>query len=152
MKKHTGYVDNLTKYKIDFDANEVFKEMVYPCLTKEDFWNKLMTTCPKAVTSFCNWIDEYKSATLWNDLFNGAIADTYGGRTEAPKFHDLPFPMQYGILCQYFNDLIAGGYVSNRFKCPTYSLNLTETVDGIIMSFIEHQNICSLTAGCQWPK
>jgi len=158
MKKHTGYVDATTKYRINFDADEVFSDMIYPCLTREGFWDKLIVTCPDSVQSFCNWIDEYKQAVLWNQLFNSDsdYQNADGKNAQAPKLHDLPFPLQYGILCEYFSDLVIDKYVGGGFACPRYYIGKIEsTVDEIITFFMEHQRIIDSPAFGKkniWPK
>jgi hypothetical protein len=69
-------------------------------LNKENFWNPLMVKCPYAVGLFCEWIDEYKKKVNWNKLFNSDSdwQDMYGKNAPAPKFHDIPFSMQVGII------------------------------------------------------
>ncbi len=65
-------------------------------LTKETFWNPMMEKYPLATAKFCEWIDEYKIAIGWKELFNDGKAWA-GGITIAPKYHDLPQEMQIGI-------------------------------------------------------
>lgn len=66
-------------------------------LTKENFWNDLMAKYPSAVKKFCDWIDEYKKEVGWDSLFGNHLIS----KTEAIKFHDLPYDMQNGILARF---------------------------------------------------
>jgi hypothetical protein len=74
-------------------------------LTKEGFWVPLEREYPKAMAVFKAWIDEYKIAVDWDDLFisqNKFGVDSY--KMIYPndiKFHDLPDAMQVGIYLQY---------------------------------------------------
>lgn len=72
-------------------------------LNKENFWNKLRERFPDAVDFFCKWIDDYKKEVGWNDLFNSNsdYQNADGKNAQAPKFHDLPFEMQNGILARF---------------------------------------------------
>lgn len=63
---------------------------------------------PLSSKHFCDFIDAYKKEVHWNKLFNGNVSfESYGGsetftyKTEAPKFHDIPFEMQYGIIFRW---------------------------------------------------
>lgn len=72
-------------------------------LNKENFWNELHAKYPTAVNHFCKWIDEYKKEVGWNKLFNSdsEYQNADGKNAPAPKFHDLPFDMQNGILARF---------------------------------------------------
>jgi len=80
-------------------------------LTKENFFNEMMEKYPKATKHFCDWIDEYKKAVDWGKLFNkhyyqtiisrAANGEISGVEYSTPKFHDLPYAMQYGIWTEY---------------------------------------------------
>lgn len=70
-------------------------------LTKENFFNEMQQKFPKAMESFCRWIDNYKFATNWTKLFNAGYSDRKSGSTQAPKYHDLPIAMQLGIFSQW---------------------------------------------------
>lgn len=74
-------------------------------LTKENFFNEMKEKYPLAMKDFCNWIDKYKVQNNWDMLFNGGLQITEHVETRAPKFHDLPFAMQIGIMAQYFNSI-----------------------------------------------
>ncbi len=87
-------------------------------LTKENFWNEVMEKYPKATKQFCDWIDEYKNAVSWNDLFRGPA-----------KYHDLPYAMQYGIWIEYCSQIL-----SNYFEQLEH---ISDTVD-----LAEDINIC----------
>lgn len=77
----------------------------------ENFFNKLQKKYPKAMKVFCEWIDEYKKNIDWKFLFNeGAIfhvpmSPPDGDFTaDAPKFHNLPYAMQLGIMLQFMQE------------------------------------------------
>lgn len=82
-------------------------------LTKENFWNELLEKFPKGMKVFCDWIDQYKAMVGWKRLFNegyvlnkdhkiGFMVDP--GKTQAPKFHDIPYAMQMGIWIAFVQD------------------------------------------------
>jgi hypothetical protein len=78
-------------------------------LTKETFWNEMMTTFPKSMKVFCKWIDEYKESVDWERLFGGNFSRlkpknniTVGRIT--PKFHDIPYEMQQGIWIHFIRE------------------------------------------------
>jgi len=72
-------------------------------LTKENFWNELYKAYPQGTQVFCEWIDEYKKACNWNDLFRDHLnADA---KFSSPKFHDLPYDMQLGIWIRFRRDM-----------------------------------------------
>lgn len=84
-------------------------------LDKRNFWRAIKTRYPKSMTYFNLWIDSYKKYNDWGKLFNADIGYLHqwknkhdsGGETrttEAPKFHDLPFAMQFGIFTQFLAD------------------------------------------------
>lgn len=50
---------------------------------------------------FCIWIDFYKSSVDWDDLFGDSWKDV-----STPKFHDIPFEMQFGIILAFFAEKI----------------------------------------------
>lgn len=81
-------------------------------LNKENFFNDMQANYPDAFAHFSKWIDDYKKEVGWEKLFNGDIDIAYrtndgagawdaGGVTKAPKFHNIPIEMQYGILSRY---------------------------------------------------
>lgn len=74
-------------------------------LNKENFWNQLMEENPLSVKLFCDWMDEYKKIVGWDKLFNDEFRETEVLRIyEEPKFHDIPYEMQIGILIKFFKD------------------------------------------------
>lgn len=62
-------------------------------LHKENFWDPFIKRCPYSVGVFCKWIDAFKISIKWKTSIG-----------ENVKFHDLPFEMQYGVLCQFLTD------------------------------------------------
>lgn len=77
-------------------------------LDKENFWNAIYAAHPKSVKIFCDWIDIYKKENDWNALFNEHRTDLRGQPFcvgLAPKFHDLPIAIQFGIFCQFASEI-----------------------------------------------
>lgn len=77
----------------------------YLNLNKEDFWNEMSEKYPKAVKDFCDWIDEFKVLVFWNDLFNSNsdYQDYNGKNAPAPKYHEVPIFIQYGVWLEYLS-------------------------------------------------
>lgn len=75
-------------------------------LNKENFFNEVEALCPMAMEYFKRWIDEYKKEVGWSALFGESQSQLKPkngikvGRI-APKFHDLPFEMQNGIIARF---------------------------------------------------
>lgn len=67
--------------------------------TRESYFDALQEKYPQGMEVFCKWIDEYKKAAGWNELFDN-LSSGLGGI----KFHDIPFEMQIGILCKFMQD------------------------------------------------
>lgn len=104
-------------------------------LTKENFWNEMMEKYPNATKAFCDWIDEYKKAVGWGNLFNEGLPDTKGIFSEAPKFHDLPYAMQVGIWLEY---------VCNRGGCQYeienfFEFDLRTDIEGFFEHLLEDE-------------
>ncbi len=109
-------------------------------LTKENFWNDLHAKYPLAVDQFCKWIDEYKKRIGWNKLFNDCYIESNVRRAangeichidySAPKFHDIPFDMQRGIITRFFEEHIKG---------PGHEVYKRICIEGIT-EFFETQN------------
>ena len=110
-----------------------------PTLTKENFFNEMTAKYPKAMANFYKWIDEYKEAVNWDRLFNAGYLtcmrahDGNGydttGNTYAPKFHDLPYAIQYGIWIEYCRQEL-----SNYFEQPEHisdTVDLREDIEGV---------------------
>jgi hypothetical protein len=64
-------------------------------LTKENFFDRMYKQYPISYKKFCDWIDEYKKAVDWKELFNNT-PDAL-----APKFHEIPHAFQFGIWHTY---------------------------------------------------
>lgn len=82
-------------------------------LTKENFWNALYEKYSE-VQVFCDWIDEYKKRVGWNgQLFDNVLR-------AAPKFHDLPIAMQWGIFQQFCAEQHPSGFggIESSFEHP----------------------------------
>lgn len=84
-------------------------------LTKENFWNEMQEKYPKAMKKFCDWVDNYKKENDWYSLFNSGWSKGVsksneghligGEKTKAPKYHQLPLALQYGIFVQFTGEL-----------------------------------------------
>lgn len=79
-------------------------------LNKENFWNALHDQYPEAVEHFCKWIDDYKREVGWDILFGGE--DVHPDKK--PKFHDLPFEMQNGIIARFELELFNNGHGNGK--------------------------------------
>jgi len=88
-------------------------------LNKENFWNELHSQCPTAVAYFCDWIDRYKTANNWNELFG-----------EAVKFHHLPFEMQNRIIAAFelelYNNTAGNGKHTAEAIMENYKITVVE--------------------------
>lgn len=73
-------------------------------LNKANYFDNMMQKYPKALEIFCQWIDRYKETINWNKLFNSDSEwqSSDGKNAPAPKFHDLPYELQYGVLLRFF--------------------------------------------------
>lgn len=78
-------------------------------LTKENFWNEMMEKFPNATKLFCNWIDEYKEAVNWKQLFGYRKYPPHGFGINEVKYHDLPHAMQQGIFIEFIRQKL-GNY------------------------------------------
>ena len=72
-------------------------------LTKENFFNLMSDNYPFGMRLFTEWIDEQKKILDWNKIFNSDSEwqDCIGKNAPAPKFHDLPFELQFGMLSMF---------------------------------------------------
>jgi len=70
-------------------------------MNKENFWDYLYETFPKAVQEFCNFIDEYKNEVNWENLFNARQSQFPALETKSPKYHDLPIELQFGLWVKF---------------------------------------------------
>lgn len=83
-----------------------------PTLTKENFWNGMNEKYPLAMRVFCDWIDKYKKAVEWDNLFNDSLFICYLAwepfpqvkLSKSPKFHEIPGAMQLGIWIEFVRD------------------------------------------------
>lgn len=79
-------------------------------LTKENFWNEMEQKYPKAMAHFKEWTDEYKEQNGWSSLFNETRKGDCGNgscgwpENYAPKYHELPIAMQFGIFLQFCSE------------------------------------------------
>lgn len=74
-------------------------------LTKENFFNEISDKYPLAHAFFLSWIDEQKEKLNYKILFNSDSnwQDMYGKNARAPKFHDLPFELQFGFIVKFLS-------------------------------------------------
>ena len=93
-------------------------------LTKENFFNEMMRKYPKAMDHFCQWIDSYKKSVNWFELFGG-----HHNIHKVPKFHEIPYAMQYGIWIEYCSQEL-----SSFFEQPEHIsqfIDLREDIEGV---------------------
>jgi hypothetical protein len=90
-------------------------------LTKSNFWDAMLKQYPEAMQEFCTWIDEYKKACDWQQLFNYYATDE--DRVNLRKYHDIPGEMQYGIFISFINNLISEG------KLPPFGVRFTPAAE-----------------------
>jgi hypothetical protein len=102
-------------------------------LTKENFWNRMMSEYPNATNAFCKWVDEYKEATDWKKIFGETTRPDYV--FVAPKFHDLPYAMQVGIWIEYVCQL--GGCQWEIEDMFAY--DLPEDIEGVFRELLEEE-------------
>lgn len=98
-------------------------------LTKEDFFNEMKEKFPNAMKHFCDWIDEYKKAVHWNDLFGNTKIIQREHYWADIKFHHLPYAMQYGIWIEYCRQSL-----SDFFEQPEHisdTVDLREDIEGV---------------------
>lgn len=87
-------------------------------LNKANFFDEAFEKYPDAAKKFHTWIDNYKKEIGWNKLFGNTIRidiRDFIDAARAPKFHELPFDMQKGIIL--------------RFLCETYPESHTTYID-----------------------
>lgn len=77
-------------------------------LSKENFFNEMSTKYPSAMERFCNWVDDYKKSVNWSLLFNSDSnwQDAAGKNAPAPRLHDIPYEMQFGILIKFASEVL----------------------------------------------
>jgi|GEM_PF-6543009 hypothetical protein len=68
-------------------------------LNKENFFDEMSLKYPMAMHDFNVWIDAYKKSIDWDELFNEG--EVKGDFYPSPKFHDIPYEMQVGILMRF---------------------------------------------------
>jgi hypothetical protein len=109
-----------------------------PTLTKENFWNEMMEKYPKATKAFCEWIDEYKKAVEWDELFAniGRLnEDVPGGFRKKVKFHDIPYAMQYGIWMEFCRQ--TSHQYFEQGEHPSATIDLAEDVKSVLSEIDE---------------
>lgn len=72
-------------------------------LSKANFWDHIEKTYPDSFKLFSTWVDKYKKEVNWDKLFNSDsnYQNADGKNAPAPKFHDLPFEFQNGIIARF---------------------------------------------------
>lgn len=79
-------------------------------LTKANFWDRIERKYPEAFKIFSAWIDKYKEEVQWTCLFNaGEGCETdLGEQLTAPKFHEIPFEFQNGVIARFDIECLNG--------------------------------------------
>lgn len=105
-------------------------------LNKHNFWDDIFKKYPDACKLFCDWIDKYKKEIGWDELFANIVQRDSAYRT--PKFHEVPFEFQNGIIARFdiecFNGLLTG---KGKF---VYEKNRDDYVKGFTDLFADLQN------------
>ncbi len=107
-------------------------------LTKENFWNEMEQKYPKAMAHFQNWIDGYKETVKWNYFFGAGHNDAHNYHG-APKYHELPIAMQFGIFVEYLYywangldytgmQIMLGQYLSS----PVFITGVKDCITGLL--------------------
>jgi hypothetical protein len=106
-------------------------------LTKENFWNEMEQKYPKAMAHFQNWIDGYKQANDWKELFYEGDADgDHAYYHDAPKYHELPIAMQFGIFLEYVSS--SANSIRKKDMHLRLSLKVTGDYTSTIMLKIQY--------------
>lgn len=108
-------------------------------LSKENFFNQIGKDSPKALKIFCDFIDNYKKSINWNQLFNpnfkpdGSIGGNPVDKMIGPKFHDLPFHLQKGVIENFLllNDILLT-IEKSKGKGYYYGLTDIESLEMVI--------------------
>lgn len=79
-------------------------------ISKEEF-EEIGGKYPLAYDHFRTWIDSYKASVNWHHLFNSDCYDNWNGLTTAPKFHELPFEIQFGILAKFMIEIFHDDHI-----------------------------------------
>lgn len=92
--------------KLNMEVDRSMKTVYGTIILKEKYWDGWREKYPEAVDAFCKWIDMYKAAIGWNQLFNSDSnwQDGDGKNAPAPKFHQIPVALQWGIFLQFISD------------------------------------------------
>lgn len=70
-------------------------------LLNKDNWDIIGKESPNSFKKFMDYIDDFKASCSWDELFNSHYS--LGGDLKAsPKFHEIPFAMQKGIVENFF--------------------------------------------------
>lgn len=112
-------------------------------LNRQNFFNNLVEKFPIPMADFYKWIDRYKEQVGWNQILGNEL-------TGSPKFHDLPFELQYGVLLRYFseigqlmfiNHITAIKFFEDMFQCEAEKKKYYDYVEspGVSMIGIERR-------------
>jgi len=113
-------------------------------LTKENFWDEMEQKYPKAMAHFKEWIDEYKNADKgrYYTLFNAGITSHLDSdtkqtvKTRAPKYHELPIAMQFGIFLEWACDFAVDNQVivgDIGFTTPNYKIGVADSITHLLL-------------------
>lgn len=124
--------------------------MIITMLTKEVFWDIIEKECPTSFKKFSQYIDDFKKSCDWGNLFNQGYGKfewvddntvSKGGRTvyaKIPKFHDIPFLLQKGVIENFF--LLENiTYFPLECEDHTWIFNVVDITTGKILSRFENE-------------
>lgn len=103
-------------------------------LTKENFWDALYSKYPEGTQLFLDWIDAYKSAINWNHLFNAKfkVVEHPTNIFSSPKFHELPYPFQYGLWLEFIDQR-----KSHQIDLDAFTFTLREDIEMYVKEVLQ---------------
>jgi hypothetical protein len=134
------------KFAVQIEGDELIYhriETLKPATTPNlnlDFFNDIAKSYPDALIKFSDWFTKYKTEVGWDQLFNARFFRSGEVHVPAPKFNDLPFEIQHGLLSRFdhemFNTKDGNGHfqyliLAKTFRDETINLfaDLQKTVD-----------------------
>lgn len=107
--------------------------MMILMLTKEDFYSLVETDYPAAFRKFGGYIDDFKASTNWNQLFHNTDSNGEFDDEVVPKFHDIPFALQKGVVENFFVlENIQYYPTKHPFNPSKWTFHTIDTVSGAI--------------------
>lgn len=105
-------------------------------LNKENFFDRMTALYPGGMQVFHGYVDAYKKQVNWDDLFNSNYQNAEGKNAPAPKFHEIPYEMQIGILLKFVSEVFQdeeGIYLGPNKAMPSIETTL-QKLEAIVRS------------------